>query len=310
MGFLRTHLTFSDAVKRRGIRRVWDYGASILTVRRKTAAFMYEISILLLKFIMGLSLSWHVRFTAECVIHCLLILQRSKVFQGWRIIWFENKCSCNWQHSSVGQADTQEMCSYFSGWSRRFAHFFILVYSWNSLFPPQNLPWALLSGATSLKKMTFDDILEEINGLGPFQIALLVLFCIPRIVLPCHFLLNNFIAALPPHHCDFSSLDSGGLFRNLTQEQRLTVSVPVRENGAPEACEMFALPQVQLLGNTTNSTGLPTVPCQSGWIYDNSSFASSLAIEVRGDLSAFSEVTFTEKQTNKQTKTLQDAENV
>uniref|UniRef100_H3CWW9 Solute carrier family 22 member 6 n=1 Tax=Tetraodon nigroviridis TaxID=99883 RepID=H3CWW9_TETNG len=127
--------------------------------------------------------------------------------------------------------------------------------------------------------MKFDDILEEINGLGPFQITLLLLFCIPRIVLPCHFLLNNFIAVLPPHHCDFSSLDSGGLFRNLTQEQRLTVSIPARENGAPEACEMFAVPQVQLLANTTNITGLPTVPCQSGWIYDNSSFTSSLAME-------------------------------
>lgn len=130
--------------------------------------------------------------------------------------------------------------------------------------------------------MKFDDILEEINGLGPFQITLLLLFCIPRIVLPCHFLLNNFIAVLPPHHCDFSSLDSGGLFRNLTQEQRLTVSIPARENGAPEACEMFAVPQVQLLANTTNITGLPTVPCQSGWIYDNSSFTSSLAMEVQG----------------------------
>lgn len=130
--------------------------------------------------------------------------------------------------------------------------------------------------------MKFDDILEEINGLGPFQITLLVLFCIPRIVLPCHFLLNNFIAVLPPHHCNFSSLDSGGHFRNLTQEQRLTVSIPVGENGSPEACEMFAVPQVQLLANISNSTGLPTVPCKSGWIYDNSSFTSSLAMEVRG----------------------------
>lgn len=135
--------------------------------------------------------------------------------------------------------------------------------------------------------MKFDDILEEINGLGPFQITLLVLFCIPRIVLPCHFLLNNFIAVLPPHHCDFSSLDSGGRFRNLTQEQRLIVSLPVRENGGPEACEMFAVPQLQLLANISNSTGLLTVPCQSGWIYDNSSFTSSLAMEVQGFIFLF-----------------------
>lgn len=143
--------------------------------------------------------------------------------------------------------------------------------------------------------MKFDDILEEINGLGPFQITLLLLFCIPRIVLPCHFLLNNFIAVLPPHRCDFSSLESGGRFRNLTQEQRLTVSIPVRTNGVAEACEMFAVPQLQLLANITNSIGLPTVPCQSGWIYDNSSVTSSLAMEVLGFIFLFplSEVTFT-----------------
>lgn len=150
--------------------------------------------------------------------------------------------------------------------------------------------------------MRFDDILEEVNGLGPFQIALVVLFCVPRVVLPCHFLLNNFIAALPPHRCDFSWLDGGGRFRNLTQEQRLTVSIPVRENGGPDACEMFAVPQVQLLADVSNSTGLPTVPCQSGWIYDNSSFTSSIAMEVRGFIFLFWK-TFTEKH-------LQDATNV
>ncbi|XP_056904250.1 solute carrier family 22 member 7-like [Takifugu flavidus] len=128
-------------------------------------------------------------------------------------------------------------------------------------------------------KMKFDNILEEVNGLGPFQITLLVLFCIPRIVLPCHFLLNNFIAVLPPHHCDFSSLDSGSHFRNLTQEQRLTVSIPVGENGGPAACKMFAAPQFQLLANSSNSTKLQTLPCPSGWIYDNSTFTSSMVME-------------------------------
>lgn len=136
--------------------------------------------------------------------------------------------------------------------------------------------------------MKFDDILEEVHGLGPFQITLLVMFCIPRIVLPCHFLLNNFIAALPPHHCDFSSLDSGSLFRNLTQEQRLTVRIPVGENGGPAACEMFAVPQFQLLANISNSTDLQTLPCPNGWIYDNSTFTSSLAMEVQ-DLILFLE---------------------
>ncbi|XP_071336044.1 solute carrier family 22 member 7-like isoform X1 [Trachinotus anak] len=128
--------------------------------------------------------------------------------------------------------------------------------------------------------MKFENILEEIDGFGPFQIVILVLLCTPRIVLPCHFLLNNFIAAVPPHHCDVSTLDDGGLFSNLTYQQRLTVSVPLREDGDPQSCEMFAEPQFQLLSNSSDSsTERPTLQCPSGWVYDNSTFTSTLATE-------------------------------
>lgn len=129
--------------------------------------------------------------------------------------------------------------------------------------------------------MKFENILEEIDGFGPFQIVIIILMCAPRIVLPCHFLLNNFIAALPPHRCDISTLEDGGLLANLTRQQRLTVSIPVREDGDPKSCEMFAEPQFQLLANSSNSAGLPTVGCQSGWVYDNSTFTSTLATEVQ-----------------------------
>ncbi|XP_041803923.1 solute carrier family 22 member 7-like [Chelmon rostratus] len=127
--------------------------------------------------------------------------------------------------------------------------------------------------------MKFEDILEEINGFGPFQIAIIILLCTPRIVLPCHFLLNNFIAWVPPHRCDVSALDDGGLFGNLTQQQRLTVSVPAGEDGELRSCKMFAEPQFQLLANSSSSADLPTVQCQSGWVYDNSTFTSTLATE-------------------------------
>ncbi|XP_070697568.1 solute carrier family 22 member 7-like isoform X3 [Pempheris klunzingeri] len=127
--------------------------------------------------------------------------------------------------------------------------------------------------------MKFETILEEIDGFGPFQIIIIVLMCTPRIVLPCHFLLNNFIAASPPHRCDISSLDDGGLFENLTLGQRLTASIPVQEDGEPKSCEMFAEPQLQLLANSSDSADLPTVQCQSGWVYDNSTFTSTLATE-------------------------------
>ncbi|KAI4795906.1 hypothetical protein KUCAC02_029574 [Chaenocephalus aceratus] len=53
-----------------------------------------------------------------------------------------------------------------------------------------------------------------------------------RVSLPCHFLLNNFMAAVPDHHCHI--LDDGGLFGNLTQEQKLSLGIPAENGRDPE----------------------------------------------------------------------------
>ncbi|XP_076141314.1 solute carrier family 22 member 7 [Alosa pseudoharengus] len=127
--------------------------------------------------------------------------------------------------------------------------------------------------------MKFENILAETDGFGRFQIALIVLLVVPRITLPCHFLLNNFIAATPSHHCDLSGLDTEGVFQNLTAEQRLAVSIPARVDGTPSSCLMFPEPQFHLLVNSSNATTLPAGPCQNGWVFDNSTFRSTLATE-------------------------------
>lgn len=127
--------------------------------------------------------------------------------------------------------------------------------------------------------MKFENILAETDGFGRFQIALLVLMVIPRITLPCHFLLNNFIAATPSHHCDLSHLDTADVFENLTMQQRLAVSIPAQSDGTPSSCLMFPEPQFHLLFNSSNSTALPAQPCQNGWVFDNSTFKSTLASE-------------------------------
>ncbi|XP_062376065.1 solute carrier family 22 member 7-like isoform X2 [Sardina pilchardus] len=127
--------------------------------------------------------------------------------------------------------------------------------------------------------MKFENILAETDGFGRFQIALIVLLVVPRITLPCHFLLNNFIAATPSHHCDFSGLDTEGVFENLTAEQRLAVSLPTRADGTPSSCLMFPEPQFHLLLNSSNTTTLPAGPCQNGWVFDNSTFKSTLATQ-------------------------------
>nr|XP_046189427.1 solute carrier family 22 member 7-like [Oncorhynchus gorbuscha] len=72
-------------------------------------------------------------------------------------------------------------------------------------------------------------------------------------------MLGNFIAAVPSHRCDLSTLDEEGVFGNLTQEQRLTVTIPVQEDGTPSSCKMFPEPQFNLLSNS-NDSDLATVP--------------------------------------------------
>lgn len=138
--------------------------------------------------------------------------------------------------------------------------------------------WLIYFVSFSSWRWTFEKVLTEAEGFGRYQIALFFLLVLPRLTLPCHFLLNNFIAATPPHHCDISSLDSGG--ETLSQEQRLTISIPKEEDGTFNSCHMFLKPQFYLLTNSSNATEPPMVPCQSGWVYDSSTFKSTVVTQV------------------------------
>ncbi|KAA0711075.1 Solute carrier family 22 member 7 [Triplophysa tibetana] len=127
--------------------------------------------------------------------------------------------------------------------------------------------------------MTFESILEEANGFGRYQIALVMLLAIPRLTLPCHFLLNNFITAIPSHHCDIGHLDADWILGNLSRQEKLTVSIPAHEDGSPASCEMFSHPQFHLLSNLSSLPEFALVQCQNGWEYDNSTFGRTLATQ-------------------------------
>ncbi|XP_072546097.1 solute carrier family 22 member 7-like [Salminus brasiliensis] len=127
--------------------------------------------------------------------------------------------------------------------------------------------------------MKFEDLLAEINGFGRFQKLVMFLSFIGRFTLPCHFLLNNYIGAIPSHHCDIGFLDDDKVFRNLTREQKLNVSIPRQDDGSPASCHMFAEPQFQLLGSESNFTDAPLIECPNGWIFDNSTFLTTLSTQ-------------------------------
>ncbi|NWS39887.1 S22A7 protein, partial [Probosciger aterrimus] len=126
--------------------------------------------------------------------------------------------------------------------------------------------------------MKFEDLFLEIGGFGRFQILVLFILCLPRINLPMHFLLHNFLAATPTHHCAIPPQEA---FENLTTEEVLLISIPRDPDGTFRSCEMFSQPQFQLLLNSSlqpeNSSILQH--CQHGWVYDHSQFTSTIATQ-------------------------------
>uniref|UniRef100_A0A8D2L7G4 Uncharacterized protein n=1 Tax=Varanus komodoensis TaxID=61221 RepID=A0A8D2L7G4_VARKO len=127
--------------------------------------------------------------------------------------------------------------------------------------------------------MNFEDLLQEAGGFGKFQVLTLLLLCLPRVLLPLHFLLHNFLAAIPPHHCAIPHQEQ---FANLTEEDVLLINIPRDLEETFSSCEMFSSPQFHLLLNSTwaptNSTSAQK--CQHGWVYDHSQFTATIATQV------------------------------
>ncbi|KFV56383.1 Solute carrier family 22 member 7, partial [Gavia stellata] len=126
--------------------------------------------------------------------------------------------------------------------------------------------------------MKFEDLLLEIGGFGRFQILILFILCLPRINLPMHFLLHNFLAATPAHHCAIPHQEA---FANLTMEEVLLISIPREPDGTFRSCEMFSQPQFHLLLNSSLQPENNSIiqHCQHGWVYDHSQFTSTISTQ-------------------------------
>nr|XP_033811625.1 solute carrier family 22 member 6-A-like isoform X2 [Geotrypetes seraphini] len=128
--------------------------------------------------------------------------------------------------------------------------------------------------------MTFPDLLEQVGGMGRFQIVNVLLLSIPTLMMASHNLLQNFTAAVPGHHCRPHPRDNASTDWDLAEHVR--VFTPMDRTRRPIQCLRYIRAQWWLLeSNATisNTTEMDTEPCRDGWTYDRSEFSSTIITE-------------------------------
>ncbi|XP_038279382.1 solute carrier family 22 member 12 isoform X1 [Canis lupus familiaris] len=135
--------------------------------------------------------------------------------------------------------------------------------------------------------MAFSELLDLVGGLGRFQILQMVALVVPIMWLTTQSMLENFSAAVPSHRCWVplldNSTDQASVPGTLSPKDLLTVSIPLGPNHEPHQCLRFRQPQWQLLdpnATATNWSEAATEPCVDGWVYDNSTFTSTIVAKV------------------------------
>lgn len=131
--------------------------------------------------------------------------------------------------------------------------------------------------------MAFSELLDRVGSLGRFQVLQAVALVMPIMWITTQNVLENFSAAVPGHRCWVPLLDNGtalaGTPSALRPEALLAVSIPPGPNHGPHQCRRFRQPQWQLLdtnSTATNWSEAATEPCVDGWVYDRSTFTSTI----------------------------------
>ncbi|XP_023420065.1 solute carrier family 22 member 6 isoform X3 [Cavia porcellus] len=123
--------------------------------------------------------------------------------------------------------------------------------------------------------MAFNDLLKQVGAVGRFQQIQVTLVILPMLLMASHNTLQNFTAAIPIHHCRLPPNASLG------PDGKLGAWLPQDAQGRPESCLRFATPwrEPRLTNDTTANLKEPTEPCVDGWVYDNSTFPSTIVTE-------------------------------
>uniref|UniRef100_G3SYF4 Solute carrier family 22 member 7 n=1 Tax=Loxodonta africana TaxID=9785 RepID=G3SYF4_LOXAF len=131
--------------------------------------------------------------------------------------------------------------------------------------------------------MGFEELLHQVGGFGPFQLRNVALLALPRVLMPLHFLLPVFLAAVPAHRCALPGAPDN--FSH--QDEWLEAYLPRESNGTLSSCLRFTHPHplfnTTLVGGRHSPEELegvsPTVACPQGWEYDRSQFSSTIVTE-------------------------------
>lgn len=133
--------------------------------------------------------------------------------------------------------------------------------------------------------MVFADLLEQVGSTGHFQVVHVTLLSMPILMMASHNLLQNFVAAVPPHHCTAHANISDPA---MSPAETLLLSVPLDGQGKLERCRRYAQPQWDLLAKNMSEamdkTTIKMEGCADGWSYNKTDMTSTIITEVQGSV--------------------------
>ncbi|TSL04328.1 Solute carrier family 22 member 6 [Bagarius yarrelli] len=128
--------------------------------------------------------------------------------------------------------------------------------------------------------MAFADLLEQVGSMGRFQMVHVILLSVPIVMMASHNLLQNFVAAVPPHHCTAHANQSAS---TLGLTEALLLSVPLDGKGKLERCRRYVHPQWNILAKNSSEDlekeEIEMEGCVDGWSYNKTDMSSTIITE-------------------------------